>query len=246
MKDNRTYYDDFAGWYERERHGGYHAMIDQLQTDLIKTHCVGKEVLEIGCGTGMILKEIHPIAQTAKGIDISPGMLEQAQQRGLDVIEGSATELPFDDATFDVVYSFKVLAHIEDIQKAMNEVSRVLKPGGVAALEFYNPRSIRGLIKKLKSPTAVSSESNDEEVYTRYDTLDDVHSYLPPSLKVSRIHGVRIFTPAAFFHKLPIVGSTLRRLEWKARDHSFWARFGGFMVVSVERIDGEDDSINAT
>ena len=244
MKDNRTYYDDFAEWYERERHGGYHAMIDQLQTDLIKTHCVGKDILEIGCGTGMILKEIHPIAQKAKGIDISPGMLEQAKQRGLDVIEGSATDLPFNDASFDVVYSFKVLAHVEDIRKAMEEVSRVLKPGGIAALEFYNPRSIRGLIKKLKSPTAVSSQTNDEEVYTRYDTFSDIKSYLPSTLRVSQVHGVRVFTPAAFFHRLPVIGSTLRRLEWKARDHSFWSRFGGFMVISVERLDTEYDTVN--
>jgi ubiquinone/menaquinone biosynthesis C-methylase UbiE len=236
MKDNRTYYDDFASWYERERHGGYHAMIDELQTDLIKTHCVGKNVLEIGCGTGMILKEIHPIAQLAKGIDISPGMLEQAQARGLDVVEGSATSLPFEDASFDVIYSFKVLAHVEQIQEAMSEVARVLKPGGIAALEFYNPRSIRGLIKRLKSPTAVSAETNDEEVFTRYDTLADVRTYLPETLKVSQIHGVRIFTPAAFFHKIPLLGTTLRGLEWKARDSRFWSRFGGFMVVSLERI----------
>ena len=235
MKDNRTYYDDFAGWYERERHGGYHAMIDELQTDLVKNHAVAKDVLELGCGTGMILKEIHPIAKSAKGIDISPGMLEQAKARGLDVVEGSATELPYDDCSFDLVYSFKVLAHIEQIEDAMSEVSRVLRPGGFAFLEFYNPRSIRGLIKRLKSPTAVSEQTNDEEVYTRYDTLDAVKTYLPDSLKVSSIHGVRVFTPAALFHKVPIVKRALSSLEWWARDHSALSKFGGFMVVKVER-----------
>ncbi len=237
MKDNQSYYDDFAAWYERERHGGYHALIDELQTDIVKTHCVGKDVLELGCGTGMILKEVAPIAQSAKGIDISPGMLEQAKARGLDVMVGSATELPYEDASFDVVYSFKVLAHIEDIRQVMNEVARVLKPGGMAALEFYNPKSIRGLIKKLKSPTAVSEVTNDEEVYTRYDTLADVKSYLPDTLKVSQIHGVRVFTPAAFFHKLPVVKSIFKSLEWYARDSKFWSKFGGFMVVHVEKAD---------
>ena len=237
MKDNQSYYDDFSAWYERERHGGYHALIDELQTDIVKTHCVGKDVLELGCGTGMILKEIHPIANSAKGIDISPGMLEQAQARGLDVTVGSATDLPYDDASFDVVYSFKVLAHIEDIEKAMSEVARVLKPGGMAALEFYNPRSIRGLIKRLKSPTAVSEVTNDEEVFTRYDTLENVQSYLPKNLKVSQIHGVRVFTPAAFFHKIPLINSVLKSLEWYARDSKVWSRFGGFMVVHVEKAD---------
>ena len=235
MKDNRSYYDDFAGWYERERHGGYHALIDELQTDLVKNQAVGKDVLELGCGTGMILKEIHPIARSAKGIDISPGMLEQAKARGLDVIEGSATDLPFESDSFDLVYSFKVLAHIEQISEAMCEVSRVLRAGGVAYLEFYNPRSIRGLIKKLKAPTAVSEETNDEEVFTRYDTLEQVRSYLPDALKVSSLHGVRVFTPAAFFHKLPLIKNALNAMEWWARDHRSLSKFGGFMVVKVEK-----------
>ncbi len=234
MKDNRTYYDDFAAWYEKERHGGYHAMIDELQTDLVKTYCAGKDILELGCGTGMILREIHPIAQTAKGIDISPGMLEQAKARGLDVVEGSATSLPFEDNSFDVIYSFKVLAHIENISEAMNEVARVLRPDGVAFLEFYNPRSFRGLIKRLKRPTAVSEQTHDEEVYTRYDTLEEVKSYLPETLDVSSIHGVRVFTPAALFHNIPLVGSALRGLEWWSRDQQFWSKFGGFMVVRVQ------------
>ena len=235
MKDNRTYYDDFANWYERERHDGYHALIDELQSDLVKPFCKDQDILELGCGTGMILKEIDPIAKTAKGIDISPGMLEQAKARGLDVVEGSATDLPFEDAVFDVIYSFKVLAHIEQIELAMNEVARVLKPGGKAFLEFYNPRSFRGLIKKLKAPSAVSEETNDEEVYTRYDTLEDVKSYLPENLSVSKIHGVRIFTPAAVFHKLPLVKTVLKNMEWWARDKDTFAQFGGFMVVAVER-----------
>ena len=235
MKDNRTYYDDFAGWYERERHSGYHAMIDDLQTDLVKSQSVGRDILELGCGTGMILKEVHPIAKSAKGIDISPGMLEQAKARGLDVVEGSATDLPFEDSSFDLVYSFKVLAHIEQITGAMNEVARVLRPGGVAFLEFYNPRSIRGLIKKLKAPTAVSEQTNDEEVFTRYDTLDQVISYLPDTLTVSSVHGVRVFTPAAFFHKVPIIKNALNKMEWWARDHTLFSKLGGFMVVKVER-----------
>ena len=122
MKDNKTYYDDFAGWYERERHGGYHALIDQLQVELVQERCAGKEVLEVGCGTGMILREIDPVAERAVGIDISAGMLEQAKARGLEVLEGSATDLPFEDNSFDVVYSFKVLAHVEEIERALSEV----------------------------------------------------------------------------------------------------------------------------
>ena len=235
MKDNRTYYDDFAGWYENERHGGYHALIDELQVEVARPLAVDKDILELGCGTGMILKELDPVAHSAIGIDISPGMLKQAQERGLNVVVGSATALPFADDSFDMVCSFKVLAHIEEIERAMSEVHRVLRPGGVAALEFYNKRSLRTLIKHIKSPSAVSEVTNDEDVFTRYDSIDDVKSYLPFGLDVIDVRGIRVFTPVAQVHKIPVVKGVFSRAERWARDNHTLSKYGGFMVVILEK-----------
>src|SRR5262249_23602754 len=110
---NRDYYDAFARTYERDRHHGYHALIDRLETDLALRYARGARVLEAGCGTGMILKEVAPHAREAVGVDLSPGMLQTARARGLRVMHASVTDLPFADGAFDVVYSFKVLAHVE-------------------------------------------------------------------------------------------------------------------------------------
>jgi ubiquinone/menaquinone biosynthesis C-methylase UbiE len=235
MKDNRTYYDDFAQWYERERHDGYHALIDDLQVEVARPLSTDKDVLELGCGTGMILKELALVARNAIGIDISPGMLQQAKSRGLDVVVGSATDLPFVDESFDMVCSFKVLAHIEQITDVMSEVHRVLRPGGVAALEFYNKRSLRTLIKHIKRPSAVSNETNDEEVYTRYDSLNDVKSYLPEGLKVIDVRGVRVFTPFAQVHRVPVMKGAFAFAERWARDNAMLSRLGGFMIVIIEK-----------
>ena len=235
MKDNQSYYDEFSGWYENERHHGYHALLDQMQIEVVAPMCEGRDVLEVGCGTGLILKEIEPIANRAAGIDISPGMLEQAKKRGLDVQVASATKLPFEDASFDVVYSFKVLAHVEDIEDAMCEVARVLRPGGRAALEFYNKRSLRYLIKRLKQPHAVSETTTDDMVYTRYDTIEDVRTYLPSSLRIDETRGIRVFTPFAQVHLVPGVKQAFAHVERKARDHIVTRRFGGFMVVVVSK-----------
>ncbi len=235
MKDNRSYYDDFAGWYENERHHGYHALLDQMQIEVAGPICQDKEVLEVGCGTGMILKEIDRVATRAVGIDSSPGMLEQARARGLDVVEGSATDLPFEDESFDAVYSFKVLAHVEEIETAMREVARVLRPGGRAALEFYNKRSLRYLIKRLKNPHAVSDTTTDDMVYTRYDTIDDVRSYLPPNLNVDEIRGIRVFTPFAKVHEVPGLAQAMAYAERTARDNPVTRGFGGFLVVMLTK-----------
>ena len=235
MKDNQSYYDDFAGWYENERHHGYHALLDQLQIEVAMPLCEGKDVLELGCGTGLILKEIAPKARSAKGIDISPGMLEQAKGRGLDVQVASATQLPFEDESFDAVYSFKVLAHVEDIEKAMSEVARVLRPGGRAALEFYNRRSLRYLINRLKRPHQVSQATTDDMVYTRYDTLADITGYLPDSLSVDETRGIRVFTPFAQVHLVPGVKHAFAHMERAARDNALTRGFGGFLVVILSK-----------
>ena len=108
--DTRSYYDEFSKSYEKHRRpndpGGYHALLDDLEIELVERYGKGKDVLECGCGTGLILERIAEFAKRAAGIDLSPGMLELAKARGLDVREGSVTELPFEDATFDVTCSF--------------------------------------------------------------------------------------------------------------------------------------------
>ena len=151
------------------------------------------------------------------------------------MLEGSATALPFEAESFDFVYSFKVLAHVEDIRTAMSEVGRVLRPGGKAALEFYNTRSLRYLIKRLKRPHAISESTDDTQVYTRYDSIDDVRSYLPADLSVIDQRGVRVFTPFAQVHKVPGLRAAFRWAEQTARDVPLTAKFGGFLVVIVEK-----------
>src|SRR3954470_16147511 len=152
--DNRSYYDEFAGWYERERHLPYHRMVDDLEVELVERYGAGKDVLEVGCGTGLILERVAGFARSAVGVDLSSGMLERASQRGLRVAQGSATNLPIADATIDVAFSFKVLAHVSDIEGAMRELARVVRPGGWVLAEFYNARSLRRLEEWLKGGRA--------------------------------------------------------------------------------------------
>src|SRR5579864_633539 len=102
----RDYYDEFARSYEAHRRPndpyGYHALVDDLEIELAQRYGAGRDVLECGCGTGLLLERIASFARSAKGIDLSTGMLELARARDLDVCEGSVTELPFGDAAFDL------------------------------------------------------------------------------------------------------------------------------------------------
>jgi len=234
LRDNRDYYDRFALGYEHARGHGYHALIDDLQVDLAAPFCHGRDVLEVGCGTGLILARIAPAARSAVGLDLSPGMLAKARARGLRVVEGSATDLPFGDATFDVVYSYKVLAHVREIGRAVADMARVTRPGGHLLLEFYNVNSLRYLTKRLKPASPVAAGVTDEEVYTRYDTPDDVRRYLPADVDLVDFRGIRVATPFAAVHDVPGLRTLFARLEWWGRDGAL-RRFGGFLVAILRK-----------
>jgi ubiquinone/menaquinone biosynthesis C-methylase UbiE len=236
--ETRAYYDDFATGYERHRRPndphGYHALVDDLEIDLVARYGTGKDVLECGCGTGLLLERIARFAKSARGMDLSPGMLRQARARGLDVLEGSVTALPFADASFDVVCSFKVLAHVPAIGRALAEMARVTRPGGIVLAEFYNAMSLRAVAKRLGPAGRVSDRKRESEVYTRFDAPWVVPRLLPPALSLMGSRGVRIVTPAAAVMRVPFVRGALRRLEtWLADSPA--AVFGGFYVAVLRK-----------
>lgn len=231
-KDNREYYDAMAGGYERLRHEGYHLYLDDAEVATVASEIQGRDVLEVGCGTGLIMSRMAPIAKSVVGIDLSGEMLAKASARGLAVVQASALNLPFPDNTFDVAVSFKVLPHIENIRGAIDEMARVVKPGGLLAMEFYNRHSIRSLIKALKSPSAVSDGVDDTDVFTRYDSLVDVAGLLPDGAKIIKTCGIRVAIPVAGVMKNRMVASFLGPLD-RALGRTPLGRLGGFLVVMV-------------
>jgi ubiquinone/menaquinone biosynthesis C-methylase UbiE len=233
--DNRTYYDDFAGWYERERHLPYHRMLDDLEVGLVERYATDKDVLEVGCGTGLILDRVARFARRARGIDLSGGMLAKAAARGLHVAQASATELPIATASVDVAYSFKVLAHIPDITGVMREMARVVRPGGWVLAEFYNARSLRRLVKAMKPPSAVSESTHDEHVFTRYDDANAIRGYLPPELTWVATRGIRVITPVAKVLEVPLLGAAVRWAEHRLADLPGARNVGGFLVACCRR-----------
>jgi ubiquinone/menaquinone biosynthesis C-methylase UbiE len=234
----RAYYDEFSHRYEAQRRphqpDGYHALIDDLEVDLVERYAAGGDVLECGVGTGLLLERIARFARSAKGIDLSPGMLERAQARGLDVREASVTHIPFDDESFDVTCAFKVLAHVPEIGRALAEMARVTRRGGVVIAEFYNPLSVRALVKRLGPAGAVSHAKRESDVYTRFDAPWVVPRLLPPSLRIEAARGVRIVTPAAGVMRVPVVRDVMRRIERRLADTRA-AFFGGFYVAVLRK-----------
>jgi SAM-dependent methyltransferase len=88
------------------------------------------KVLEIGCGAGGMLPPLSDFGEVT-ALDISHETMRYVRSRGYErVLTGSGYELPFPDASFDLVALFDVIEHIPDDKRALDEVRRVLKPGG--------------------------------------------------------------------------------------------------------------------
>ena len=191
--------------------------------------------MEAGCGTGLILHRLAPVCSRAVGVDISAGMLSRARARDLTVVQGQLDALPFADASFNTVCSFKVLPHVRPIRQAMDELVRVTRPGGHLLLEFYNRNSLRGLIKLLKRPTNIGASYNDEDVFTRLDSPTQLKSYLPPDVRLLGVRGVRVLTPVAQVHDLPAIGPMLRWGERRAADAPLLRWLGGFVILILEK-----------
>jgi ubiquinone/menaquinone biosynthesis C-methylase UbiE len=107
----------------------------------------GRDVLEVGCGLGTDGINFARAGAAYTGIDLTEASIELVRRRfeieGLnaDLKVADAESLPFTDASFDLVYSHGVLHHTPDTERAIDELYRVLRPGGVAMVMLYHKNS---------------------------------------------------------------------------------------------------------
>ena len=169
-----------------------------------------ERALEIGAGTGYFTLNMlrAGLIDEATCSDISPGMLttlnENAQRLGLSVqtIAAGAEELPFADASFDLVFGHAVLHHIPDLERAMREFARVLEPGGTIVFagepsrygdRLANvPKRAAGALAPLwrraigarPAPTAEGGAPD-----AALEGFVDVHAFAPAELSRAAVNG---------------------------------------------------------
>lgn len=137
----------------------------------------GHDVLEIGGGIGTDLSQFARHGARVTDLDLSAGHLalaqENFQRRGLQgtFIHHDAESLPFDDSTFDVVYSNGVLHHTPNTRNVVQQIRRILKPGGQAIIMMYAEHSIhywRELVTTLGLDRDLLKNHSMGEIMSRY------------------------------------------------------------------------------
>jgi len=111
----------------------------------------GKKILEVGVGAGTDFIQFVKNGAEAYGIDLTPQSINYTKRR-LEVYNlkaaisvADAENLPYNKDAFDLVYSYGVIHHSPDSKKALEEIVRVTKPGGICKIMVYNRHSLAGL-----------------------------------------------------------------------------------------------------
>jgi len=111
----------------------------------------GERILDLGCGDGALTKVIAGLGVDVLGIDASQDFVERARAEGLDVRHGDGQNLPYEDASFDAVFSNAALHWMPDADGVLRGVSRVLKPGGRFVGEFGGHGNVAAVTTALRA-----------------------------------------------------------------------------------------------
>ncbi|MDP8991485.1 MAG: methyltransferase domain-containing protein [Actinomycetota bacterium] len=131
-------YDDLVDeWWKP---GGEFAALHWLATarsQLIPpSPSTGRVLLDVGCGGGVLAPHVQEYLHV--GVDVSQSALAVASRSGLVPLRGDVTRLPVRSGVVDVVVAGELFEHVEDLDGAVAEVSRVLQPGGVVVVDTIN------------------------------------------------------------------------------------------------------------
>ena len=119
--------------------------------------------LEVGCGLGDFAQRVEEeLGARVFVVDVSPRMVELAQERGLEAQVADAQALPFRDEQFDAVVANWVLHHLRDRDRGIAEIARVLRPGGTFVAATFSNKHLIELYDWLGDPSVGELEFSRE------------------------------------------------------------------------------------
>ena len=193
----------------------------------------GRRVLELGCGTGIFLEKVAASGARLVGLDLSEDLLAKARARlgavsNVVLHRGNAEHLPYADATFDTVYGSSVLHHL-DLDRALGEVLRVLRPGGRCA--FTEPNIVNpqvALMFHLGLTKRYFGVSPDEMAFSRFRAMAALRRAGFAEPRVRPFDFLHPATPEALCDAVDRLGRGIERVP-------FLREITGSFVVSGRR-----------
>lgn len=136
-------------------------------------------VLEVGCGQGQFAAALAGLGIDVTAIDQSPRMVALTAARGVQARQADVQQLAFDDGTFDLAVANYMLYHVPDILRALDEIVRVLRPGGALVAVTNSVRKLRELWDLVgrdrdADEEGFSSENGGELLTLHFESVERV------------------------------------------------------------------------
>jgi ubiquinone/menaquinone biosynthesis C-methylase UbiE len=137
----RADYDQIASTYDRRYERNSYAGVERALRRFVGSQ-TGRQILEVGCGTGHWLEFLQARSAHLTGLDFSAGMLAQAKMRlpGIPFVQGTAERLPCGAETFDRVFCINALHHFPDKAAFLAETHRILRANGMILIIGLDPQ----------------------------------------------------------------------------------------------------------
>lgn len=173
--------------FEYDRHATVQARITKELLAMVRNYSVHAptRILDVGCGTGRLLAELHYQYPDAMlyGVDIAENMVAQTVKRlgdKIDAIVGDAEQLDFPDCSFDLIVSSSTLQWLDTIDRFLDEAHRVLQYGGLLCAAFFGGSTLCEVQRCYRDVIARRCGDNDArlERLHRFISLNEVERAL--------------------------------------------------------------------
>lgn len=157
---------------------------------------LGKKVLDLGCGAGFLTNALALAGHEVTGVDLSINSLREAERRdktkSVTYLYRGAENLPFLEATFDVVCAMDFLEHVENPSVIIQEAARVLKPGGLFFSHTFNRTFLSWLIVIKGVEWCVPNTPKNMHLHSLFIKPHELQSYCNQAgLQVEIMQGLR-------------------------------------------------------
>ena len=132
---------------------------------LIPKNLKGKKLLDLGCGPGIHLRKYYKRGAICSGVDLSSEMIRLAKKQNpkIELKVGSVYKINFKTGSFDIITASFVMDHVSDLKKAVCEIKRVLKKGGLFIFSIPHPTSM--MFRNSKGAYVPTNSYYDNTVY---------------------------------------------------------------------------------
>ncbi|MBT3814209.1 class I SAM-dependent methyltransferase [Candidatus Woesearchaeota archaeon] len=169
-------------WYKARKKGNLLERLFyglKIKFILSLTKYKNKRILDLACGTGVNTFDLFKRSGKTMGVDLSSWAIERAKKNfpmiGFKVMDSE--KLNFEDNSFDVIVNTGLIQYLDNPQKTIKEMHRILRPGGIVVAEvpwkysIYNSMFLRRIITGKKNP-------NDEPINRTYDRKSFIKMFL--------------------------------------------------------------------